>query len=224
VAAPRESLVLPEFGPTLPAIVRRRFGLAERTTIALVVAAVALAALALLVVRPEVDRITHLVHRGQPVFNLTYDHGALHAVEPRAGELARLEGRRGRLAVSVTVQPVRLPAQSGDIAHGLLPTYASGHIDALRASLDRFKLRAEGRARINDAPGYEVRFRTGPPGHRTFGNDVIVLPAEDDERDALLLSARREIAGKVKLGEPGQALSDATAEAYRSFRYGTDPK
>jgi hypothetical protein len=158
------------------------------------------------------------------VFNLTYDRGALHAVDPRAGELARLEGRRGRLAVTVTVRPVRLPAHEGDLAHGLLPTYASGHIDALRASLDRFQLRADGRARVNDAPGYEVRFRTGPPRHRTFGNDVIVIPAEDDGRGALLLSARRAIDGGVRLGKAGQALSEATAEAYRSFRYGTDPK
>jgi hypothetical protein len=216
--------VLPEYGPTLPALVRRRFGVRERTTIALVAAAVVLAAFALLVVRPEVDAIAHLVHRGEPVFNLTYDNRALHAVQPRAGELARLDGRRGRLAVAVTVRPVRLPAYDGDVAHGLLPTFASGHIERLRASLDHFQLRAQGRARVNDAPGYEVRFRTGPAGHRTFGNDVIVIPSEDEERGALLLSARRAIDGRVRLGKGGQTLSDKAADAFRSFRYGTQPK
>jgi hypothetical protein len=33
-----EPLVLPEYGPTLPALARRRFGWRERTTVALLVA------------------------------------------------------------------------------------------------------------------------------------------------------------------------------------------
>ena len=47
------------------------------------------------------------------------------------------------------------------MAHGALPAFASEHIEELRAELPDFELVNEGRARVNGAPGYEVRFRTG---------------------------------------------------------------
>jgi hypothetical protein len=224
VSAPREPLLLPEFRPTLPAIVHRRTGLRERTTIALLAAAVVLVLLAVLVVRPRVDGVTHLVHRGQPVFNVLYDAGALHTVAPRQGELLRLEGRRGRLTAVVTVSPLRLPAQRGDVAHGLLPAYASGHIAALRSRLAPFQLGFEGRARVNGAPGYEVRFRTGPPGRRAFENDILLVPAEDDARGAVVLSLSRELRGGPAFGKIEQAFSDTAGAAFHSFKYGTAPK
>jgi hypothetical protein len=78
-------LVRPEFEPTLPALLRRRTGLPERTTIALLVLAVALLAAAVVLVRPRVDGVSKLVHRGTPAFNLLYANDALHEVEPRSG-------------------------------------------------------------------------------------------------------------------------------------------
>lgn len=219
-----EPLILPEYGPTLPAIARRRFGWRERTTITLLVAAAVLAGLGLLLVRPEVDGVTKYVHHDRPVFNLLYDDGALHEVRPQAGELVRLEGRRGRLTVVIAVERLSLPPASGDVAHGLLPTYASEHIEELRTRLGSFALRAEGRARVNGAPGYEVRFRTGPSGHRTFGNDLMILPSEEEAGDALLVTARRTIDGRGKVGARESSLDDAAAKAYRSFKYGTAAK
>jgi hypothetical protein len=224
VSAPREPLVLPEFRPTLPAIVRRRTGLPERTTLALLAGAVVLVLLAIVVVRPRVDGVTQLVHRDQPVFNVLYDDGALHTVAPRQGELVRIEGRRGRMTATVTVSALALPAHGGDVAHGLLPAYASRHIEALRARLDSFKLRLEGRARVNGAPGYEVRFRTGPRGHRAFQNDILLVPEEADARGAVLLTLRRDIRGRTTLGKAEQAFSDTAAAAFHSFKYGTAPK
>ena len=224
VSAPREPLVRPEFRPTLPEIIRRRTGVRERTLVALLAGALVLVLLAVLVVRPRVDGVTQLVHRDPPVFNVQYDDGALHTVAPRQGELVRLEGRRGRLAVAVTVSPLRLPAQGGDVAHGVLPAFASGHIESLRTRLDGFQLRYEGRARFNDAPGYEVRFRTGPRGRRAFQNDVLLVPAEDDARGAVLLSLRRELRGRTTFGERELELSDTAAAAFHSFKYGTAPK
>ncbi len=220
----REPLVLPEFGPTLPELVRRRTGVRRRTTIALLAAAVVLVLLAVLVVRPHIDGVTQLVHREQPVFNLLYDDGALDAVAPPQGELVRLEGRGGRMTAAVSVSPVALPARQGDVAHGLLPAYASGHIESLRARYDDFQLRYEGRARFNGAPGYEVRFRTGPPGRRAFHNDVVLVPAEDDGRGAVLLSLRREMRGRPTFGKTEQEFSDIAAAAFHSFKYGTEAK
>jgi hypothetical protein len=216
-------IVRPEFEPTLPALVRRRTGLPERHTVALLVVGLVLLAAVVVLVRPRVDGESRLVHRGEPTFNLMYASGALHEATPRGDELARLEGRRGRQAVTITVRPLTLPAQGGDVAHGLLPVYASGHIRALEAELDRFQLRDQHRTRINDAPGYEMQFRTGPPGRRTFGTDTLIVPDERDARGALLLSMRREVDGPVRLSDGEKDFADLGSEAFRSFTYGTDP-
>jgi hypothetical protein len=216
-----DPLILPEYGPTLPDIARRRFGWRERTTVLLLFAVAALIGLGLLVVRPQVDSVAKVVHHDPPVFNLLYDKGALHQVTPHAGELVRLEGRRGRMSVAIAVERLRLPPATGDVAHGFLPAFASTHVEQLRARLDDFQLRAEGRARVNDAPGYEVRFRTGPPGHYTFGNDLLILPTEENAADALLVTSRRTIDGSLKVGKREFSLYRASAEAYRSFKYGT---
>jgi hypothetical protein len=216
-----EPLLLPEYGPTLPALARRRFGWRERTTIGLLIGLAVLLGLFLVVVRPQVDSATKYVHHGKPVFNVLYDNGRLHRVTPQGDELVRLQGRHGRLTSTIAVAPLTLPPASGDIAHGLLPVFASQHIEELAAQGDQFALRAEGRARVNGAPGYEVRFRTGPPGQRVYGNDLMILPSEEDASGALLVTARRAFAGNGRFGPREQSLDDATAKAYRSFTYGT---
>lgn len=214
-------LVRPEFEPTLPALVRRRFGVAERVTVALLILVLALVAVAALLVRPQVDAVGTLVHRSEPVFNLEYDTGALHAVTPHPGELARLEGRRGRQSVTITARPLELPASEGDVAHGVLPVYASGHIRSLADEVDRFRLTEQHRARINDAPGYEVRFLSGPVARPTVGTDTLLVPDEDEERGAVLLSMRRTVDGPLRLNEREKEFADRASEAFRSFTYGT---
>jgi hypothetical protein len=215
-----EPLVLPEYGPTLPELARRRFGWRERTTVLLLTAVGALIVIGLLLVRPEVDSQTKYVHHDAPVFNLLYNDGALQQVDPEGDELVRLEGRRGRLSAAIAVEPLTLPAATGDIAHGVLPAYASEHVEALKAELPGFELLNEGRARVNGAPGYEVRFRTG----RTFGNDLMILPSEEDAGDALLVKARRTVTGRPRLGKRERAFNKQVAKAYRSFKYGTAAK
>jgi hypothetical protein len=214
-----DPLVLPEYGPTLPEIARRRFGWPERTTIALLIGVGALIVIAVLLVRPQVDPLTKYVHHEDPVFNLLYDRRALHETAPRGDELVRLEGRRGRMSAAIAVARLDLPGATGDVAHGYLPAYASQHIRELQAELPAFRLVNEGRARVNGAPGYEVRFRCG----RTLGNDLMILPSEEEAGGALLVSARRRVTG----GRPGKTerkFDDAVAEAYRSFKYGTAAK
>lgn len=214
-------LVRPEFEPTLPTLVRRRTGLPERATIALLLLAIAALAAVLLLVRPQVDGVARLVHRDDPVFNLEYAGAALKEVDPRPGELARLEGRRGRQAVLITVRPLELPDSGGDVAHGVLPIQASGHIRALAAEHDHFQLRTQHRARINDAPGYEVRFRTGTPRNFTFGTDTLLVPDEEQSQGGVLLSMRRSVDGPIKLSDAEKDFSDDASEAFRSFYFGT---
>ena len=214
--------VRPEFEPTLPALLRRRTGVRERTTVALLVLGLVLLAVAVLLVRPRVDGMSQLVHRGEPTFNLLYATAALAEVEPAPGELARLEGRRGRRSVTITVRPLELPPYEGDVVHGLLPAYASGHIRELRAQFERFRLRDEHRARINRAPGYEIRFRAGPRGRRVRGIDTLIVPDEEESRGALLLSMRREVDGRGARSADEKAFTKLASKAFRSLYYGTE--
>jgi len=214
--------VAPEFDPTLPALLRARRGVPERLTIAVIVALVLLLGFAMVTVRAGGEYGEQLVHERAPVFNVLYDDDALRVVEPRAGELVRIEGARGRQSAAVTVRPLSLPPFEGDIAHGLLPAFASGHVERLASQLDGFKLLEDGRARVNDAPGYEVTFRSGPGGAPTFGSDVLVIPTEVDSRGAVVLSLRRRIDGRRKLSEEEKEFSAIARSAFRSFRYGTD--
>src|SRR5688500_18886593 len=109
----------PGFGPSLPALVRKRFRIAPRTTAGVLLARLlVLAARALLGWR--LARAPQRVRRGDPVFNLVYDDAALREAAPRAGELARIEGRRGRVSVSIDVRPLSVPPFEGDVAKGLL--------------------------------------------------------------------------------------------------------
>lgn len=217
------SLVRPEFEPTLPALLRRRLGVRERTTIALLLIALALLAVAVVLVRPRVDRIGEISHDGEPAFTLQYRNDLFHSVPPESGELARLEGRRGRQAVTISVRPFGLPDSEGNVAQAVLPIHASGHIERLASELDRFELRAEHRARVNDAPGYEIRFRTGPPGRYTYGSDLMLLPSDEEATGGLLLSLRREIRGSPRLSAAEEEFADLATEAMRSVQFGTGP-
>ena len=172
----------------------------------------ALIALGLFVVRPQVDPLAKYVHHGEPTFNLLYRRSALHKAAPQGSDSCGCKGAAAA-TTTIAVEPLTLPPATGDIAHGALPAFASRHIEQLRAGDDTFQLVAEGRARVNGAPGYEVRFRTGPPGKQTFGNDLMILPKEDDATGALLVTSRRTITGKPTLGKREAALNKASAKA-----------
>ena len=124
--------------------------------------------------------------------------------------------------MTITARPLELPAYEGDAAHGLLPVYASGHIRTLAGELERFRLTDQHRTRINDAPGYEVRFISGPAARPTLGIDTLLLPDEEESRGAVLLSMRRTVDGRLKLNEREKEFADRASEAFRSFAYGTE--
>lgn len=215
-----DPLVLPDYRPTLPALLRRRARVPERLTVAIVVALAALAGLATVLVQPGRETGTQLVHRGHPTFNLVYE-SPMREVQPQPGEFARVEAGRGRVSVAVAVRPLALPDYRGDAVHGLLPAFASEHIDRLRAAEPAFLLRGQLRARINDAAGYEIAFRSGPPGRRTYARDVLLLPAEDTTRGAVIVSFRQTVRGAKPLTEAEHAWSYPAKKALRSFAYGT---
>jgi len=218
------SVVRPEMGPTLPALLRRRLGIPPAVTLA-VAGIVALALIVGIVVRLNRPPGTgeQVVHADPPVFNLLYAEGALTVEKPHRGELMRLEGRRGKLAVEVVVRPLDLPSYRGDVTHGLLPAYADSFVKTQRQELPGMVLTGEGRARVNNAVGYEISFESVRPDSRTFGRDVLLVPDDPEEaRGNVTLSLRQTKPGGKKFNRGERNLAYLSRKAYRSFRFGTE--
>src|SRR5262245_507933 len=210
----------PDFGPTLPALIRQRFGVRERVVTIAAIALVAVVALGALI-RSYATAPTHLVHRGDPVFNLQYSGKRLHRAPPYQGELARIEARKRGVAESITVWPLHLEPYAGNVTSGLLPVYADNYKRQLRASAPDFKLFAEGSARVNDAQGYQVWFRTGRAGRLTYGRDALLLPGDQNVRDGVVLKLRMVRVRPLTKGD--QPMLGHMLKAFQSFRFGTDP-
>jgi hypothetical protein len=213
----RAPLLRPEFGPTLPVLIHRRFGLSVRAS-----AAIALGALVLLAVIASVvvgdGRKTVVVH-GKPTFNVLYDPGVIHRVTPRPGELLRLQGNRKHLSVAFTVRRLSLPPYSGDVIGGQLPLFTSQYVSRLRARLPDLQLRDEGKARLNQALGYQLGYTSGTAGNRAFWREAFLLPPDSGADQAVTLTLRQTFSGRT--GPRDQALLKAMKKAFRSFRFGT---
>ncbi len=213
------SLVRPEFGPTLPALLHRRLGIAPRATLA-AFALVVVAAAAAIAVRVSADDTVELVHRGQPTFTMLYAPQGVRPAPPRGGELVRLAARTRGVVLSVTVRPLRLPPYRG-FATGALPIYAEHHMAGLRRRLEGFDLRGEGKARVNDVPGYQIGFRAGSAPRRIYGRDLLVVPDRPGARDGVVVSMLQQNTGAA-LGPADLEAIDVAKKAFRSFRFGTE--
>jgi hypothetical protein len=213
----RAGLVLPEYGPTGPQLIRR-LGPRARWLLALVTAVLVLALAVLIATRPG-DGLTTLEHRSAPVFNLLYPAGQVHRAAPGPGELVRLRSHRGKLQMTVTVRRLTLPPYRGSLS-GLLPVYIERQERALAAELPGFRVRTDGKARVNAAPGYQLRYRAGPANRRTIGIDTVVVLADGD-RDAVLLRYRQTNPPRA-LTAADNALVGTTRKAFRSFSFGLD--
>ena len=213
-----------EFGPTLPDVLRKRFGVPPALTLAVaaVAALAAMAGIVYLLDRPNVwgERV---IRKGPPVFNVIYPGGAMHVAKSRGGELLRLEGRRKGLEVSVVVRPLRLPPFEGDVTHGLLPVEADRVVEREKAAMPGLELAQEGRARVNNGVGYEVDYGRNTDSERFLGRDVLLVPDDPEEgTGAVLLSLRQRKNSGAKLTPPERNLAYLARKAYRSFRFGPD--
>jgi hypothetical protein len=181
--------------------------------------AVVVLALAVLIATRSGDGLTTLEHRSAPVFTLLHPAGQVRRVQPATGELVRLRSRRGPLEMTVTVRRLALPDYSGSVS-GFLPVYADRHVRELAAQVPGFTPRADGKARVNDAPGYQVRYASGSAARPTTGIDILVVP-EDGRRDGVILRYLQTNPPRP-LDETERDLVKATRKAFRSFRFGLD--
>jgi hypothetical protein len=210
----------PDFGPTLPALVRRHFGLRERVTMLAAAALVVVVAAAVLA-HSYLSGPERLVYHAGPTFNLQYSEKVLHRVAPGGEELVRLEGRRGTLSVSIAIIRLHLPPYAGNVTSGLLPVYEDRYERGLRRGAPDFVVRDQGSARLNDAQGYQLGFRTGPPGRFTWGRDVLLVPGDENVRDGVVLKLRQTKLGAT-LTKRDKKYLDAVKRAVKSFNFGTE--
>jgi hypothetical protein len=211
--------VRPEFGPTLPALVRDR-GIVGRALAGgvLVVAAIVVAALVIRAHRGTREAVV----RSPFTFNVVYNTSELRRVAPHRGDLLRLEGARRGLNVVVAVRAVALPAYAGgDAVAGLVPVVADRRERELAALYGPLMIFDEGRITTNTAPGYQIGFRAGRAGDLLFGRDLYVFPQELAPRVGALVSLRQFEHRRVTAA--GAALLQAAREAFRSFTFGDTP-
>lgn len=216
------SVVRPEYGPSLPTLLGPRLRVLPRPVRAALALGglAALAALAVvLIARPGGPHA--YVQRSRIVFNLNWDE-PLRKPPPRAGELLRLEQRRGtQLLQSMTIEPLRLPPHHGD-ASVLLPVQA----DALEREMSRrfpgAAFGVEGRVRLNpDAAGYGFVFRARLGHRQLWGRGSLLAPGDAGARLGVFILLLGTPEGGVRstdqLGYVG-----ALKQPYRSFRFGTE--
>jgi hypothetical protein len=180
------SVVRPEFGPTLPELVGPWLrALGRRGRLAAGAGAIVLAAAvaALLLLRGGDGRRSIVVER--PVaFNLLAP-ASLQRVAPQPGESLRLRTGTGAAdPQSLAIRPLRLKPYRGDVS-AALALLSVRLIEEMRGRIPGFVWRGDGRARINDAPGYQIVYQARIAGRTTYGRRVLLFPDAGDGPPAL---------------------------------------
>jgi len=116
-----------------------------------------------------------------------------------------------------------VPPFEGDVTHGLLPVLADRFVAAEQRRMPSLELAQEGRARVNNAVGYEVGYERITDTERFTGRDVLLVPDDPAEgRGQVLLSLRQRKDSGAKLTPPERNLAYLARKTYRSFRFGTE--
>lgn len=199
------------YGPSLPELLgARRWRIVRAVAIAAAIVIVAV----VLIGKGGSDKT--VVERGTPSFNYTYA-----APLTRFGA-AGVRERRGALFVqSMDVLALRLPSYAGDAA-GTLPVMADALAGELAKAHPGFATVGEGRARINDSPGYYLAWEARLGSRKLFGRDYMLVPGDQQAprigvRIQLISTYAGGVASADDVGRAGKLK-----QALRSFRFGTE--
>ena len=217
-----QPLVKPEYGPSLPVLMRswpRARRIAFLVAVALVVVVAAALAVRRVVRNEEATSVA--VVKGPPAFNLIWRNG-LERVKPRPGELLRLENPPGAPFVQrYVVRPLHLPAYQGDV-FGILPLHAGTiTMKEIQHDYPGAQERSEGKARINELPGYQLTFQTEVGGRVAYGRRILLVPDEPLVREGaqieMLVTRSPAVPRADAVGANGPLKTPL-----RSFRFGTE--
>jgi hypothetical protein len=212
----RVTVVKPQYGPTLPQLVR---GLPRASQVAVVaLAALLIAGAALVAVRARPDE-THVIVRGTTTFNLAYGPKLQRVSRPGALFALRRE-RHGLFLDSYVVRPLQLEPYRG-AAGGMLPVYAVHYLQRLHRRYGAFEVAGDGRTRINNAIGYQLVLRAKRGARTLYVRHLLLVPESPE-------GARRgvvvELESTPAAGTPnaiGIGNAGPLKQAMRSFRFGT---
>jgi hypothetical protein len=173
----------PEYGPTLGQLLSPRWRAAPALGRWVVIASGIglLAAILLAVLTLENSTFSH---SGRVPFSFSYR--GLYRVSPDPGGYVKVErrGSDGLLKDSLAVDPLLLPAYSGEPS-GELPLYAAGYIRGLRHRYPGFVLRGEGKTTVNTALAYAIFYTVVFEGRTMWGRDTLFLPERPGVREGV---------------------------------------
>jgi hypothetical protein len=206
-----------EYGPTLPQLLAPRSLPVRIAAALLAVLILATAALIAITTRPEEDVV---LVRKPITFN--FIHGGQWKAVERAGALVALRHEQNGLFLDAyTIRELNLPAYRGAVG-GMLPIYANAYVRRLRGRYSDFEYVSEGRARINNAIGYEVTFRARLGARRLYGRHYLLVEEEPDglRHGVIIELESTPAAGTPTVEEIGN--HGALKVPLRSFRFGED--
>lgn len=213
------SSVRPEYGPTLTELLRPHAPAWVPRALAAIVVAMAVA-VAVSVALPGPGESQIVSEAAGLKFNFVHDE-RLSKVEPRPGEVLRLESRSdGRFVQSFSVLELELPTYEGS-AGGVLAVMADKEIAALAKDREAFELVGEGKARVVEAAAYQVLYRARLGPRRLYGR-LVLLPSPEPgaRRGVKLLIEATPKAGVPRASDVG--VRGLTKKPFRSFRFGTE--
>jgi hypothetical protein len=221
---PGVSVINAQYGPTLLQLLAPR-SLAVRLAAAALALAIVLGAATIAITSRAGE--TEVLVRKPVTFNLI--HGPQWDRVKRPGALVALRhvGTQGRVEGlfldSYTIRDLQLPAYRGS-GGGMLPIYAIDYLRDIRSRYTDFEPVSEGRARINNAIGYEVTFRARLGARRLYGRHYLLVEEEPDgrRRGVVIELASTPAAGTPSVDEIGN--HGALKTPLRSFRFGEDRK
>jgi hypothetical protein len=241
---PRTESREPDYGPSLPELLRprlRALGRWQRLALIVALAAVIGAAVALLV-RKEASVETYVQtagearERGLAPIPFHFDYSSKLELSTPRDAYVQVERRlNGTLFGRFTISPLRLGRQRG-LVSGFLPIVATAYERRAARRFERFRLQFEGRARLNEVEGYQFAFtarlvRANLPPRQLFGR-VVMLPepfdAEDPEKPwppgespsrglviTMLSTTLDKVPSATRVGDEG-----ILQRPFRSFRFG----
>lgn len=198
----------PEYGPSLAGALGPRWRSASRAARAAVLLGAAVL-VAILVGAALTFVNSSYTHGGVVPFSFNYRD--LYRTRPDPGGYVKVDSRwpNGPLKYSFAVEPLRLPAYSGEqsVALGL---YATGFVEQLRRTLPGFQLRGEGKSKLNkQLVGYAVLYTAYVEGRKMYGRDVLLLPPRPRARDGVNIvmltapGASTQVTSPLEVGSTG---------------------